>query len=394
MKRLSDFFVVVCFLAFLVVAMAATVAREEETYSFFENRALALRPVYSAQVDGDGSYAAAWERYLSDHAAGRNTLLKLKTALDLAARRPMVNDVVVTKERLLPYLPPEQVDPQAIQAQAQAMADNLSRIRDTVEGYGGYYCYAAAPCQYAYFESDYPWYLNDRAERTRLSLEALSAALKGRGVDFLDLGAQFQAMGSPEDFGSRVDNHYSIQGAFAAYQLLLEHVNARTGLEIPILREEDVSFQALPNDYLGSRERKLLALVRREESLSILTPVQPVPFTRMDNGAQSEAAVYSLPADPWEAVTYSLYMGGDIPETVIDTDRAELPTVLIYGDSFTNAMECVLYLSCDKMYSLDLRHYRDMSLEDYIRAVQPDLVLCVRDYEALLTLEYNGAAPG
>ena len=50
MKRISEWFVVVCFLAFLAGAMAATVTREEETYSFFENRNLAVRPVYSAQA--------------------------------------------------------------------------------------------------------------------------------------------------------------------------------------------------------------------------------------------------------------------------------------------------------------------------------------------------------
>lgn len=391
MKRISEWFVVVCFLAFLAGAMAATVTREEETYSFFENRNLAVRPVYSAQADGDGSYAGAWERYLSDHAAGRNTLLKLKTALDLAARRPKVNDVVVTRARLLPYLPPERVDPAAVSAQAEAMADNLSRIRDTVEGYGGAYCYAAVPCQYAYFSDEYPWYLNNRARYTRLSLEALDSALARRGVDFLDLGAAFDAMGHPEDFGSRVDNHYSLSGAFAAYQILLEHVNARSGLNIPVLGREDVTFRELPNDYLGSRERKLLALERREERLSILEPIQSVPFTRFDNGNETAPTVYALPASEWETLTYSLYMGGDIAQTVIDTGREELPTVLLYGDSFTNAMECVLYLSCDEMHALDLRHYQDMSLEEYILQVKPDLVVCLRDYEALLSLEYNGA---
>ena len=65
---------------------------------------------------------------------------------------------------------------------------------------------------------------------------------------------------------------------------------------------------------------------------------------------------------------YSLYMGGDVGETVIETGRPDLPSILIYGDSFTNPVECLAYYSFDEMRSIDLRHYKDMTLADYIQA--------------------------
>ena len=37
-----------------------------------------------------------------------------------------------------------------------------------------------------------------------------------------------------------------------------------------------------------------------------------------------------------------------------------------------------------------MRHYREMSLADYIRLYQPDIVVGIRDYEALLSTDYNG----
>ena len=99
-----------------------------------------------------------------------------------------------------------------------------------------------------------------------------------------------------------------------------------------------------------------------------------------------------MPASTDSVLTYDFYMGGDVPETVIDTGRKDLPSILIYGDSMTNAVECVMYLSFDKMYSLDLRHYHDMSLTDYIKLVKPDVVVCIRDPEVLLLQEANGGA--
>ena len=391
MKRSAETFIAACFIIFLIGVMSATILREPETYSYFENRMLAKFPEYSTQSVGDGSYILQLERYLADHTALRTTLLRVKARTDLTLKRPVVNDVVLTEIRLLPYLPPETAVPGAINAQAEAMADNLKRISDTVQEYGGYYCYVAVPCQYAYFERDYPWYLNNRSELSRLSVSALSQALEERGVSFLDVRASFDELGHPDNYGSKVDNHYTMQGAFKTYQLVMEKAAAESGLEFPILREEDVIFEILPNEYIGSRERKLLAMEQREEQLSILLPKEEVPFTRTDNGNAVAPKVCSMPSNDWELSTYDLYMGGDIAQTIIDTDREDLPSVLIYGDSFTNAMECILYLSFDKMYSLDLRHYHDMSLEDYIRSVQPEIVICIRDYETLL---YQGANGG
>lgn len=390
MKRLSEYFVIACFLLFLLGAAVVTLVREEETYSFFENRNLAAKPVYSVEADGNGSYFSGWEKYLSDHAAARNTLLRIKTKLDLFLGRPMVNDVVVTEDCLLPYLPEEEISREAVTQQAQALAQRLSVTRDAVESYGGIYCYVGVPCQYVYREEDYPWYLNNRETLSDWSTEALATAMAAQGVDYLDLRPVYEALGSPAELSSTVDNHYSIQGAFVAYQAILAHINEVSGLDISVLGEEDLRFETLPNQYLGSRTRKLLGEIGKDEKLSVAWPVEEISFTRTNEGQEVAATVYAMPGNEWQDVTYNLYMGGDIAETVIDTNREDLPSILIYGDSFTNAVECITYLSFDKMYSLDLRHYQDMTIEEYIAMTQPDVVVCIRDYESLLEIAFNG----
>lgn len=393
MKRIAELLMTVCFLGILAAGFAATLAREPESASFWENRSLAEFPEYSAQSLGDGSYATRMEEYLSDHAALRTTLLMAKARLDVALGRPVVNDVVVTEQSLLPYLPYETVDPAKIDAWAAAMADQLKRINDAVTGYGGYFCYVAVPSQAVSRAGEYPWYLNNEEQLNRAKADALAQAMDARGVPFLNVETALAQSGGSARYASRVDNHYSMEGAFEAYRLVMEWVKANTGLDFPILGPEDVELVALPNGYMGSRERKLLNAAQREERLSILLPRQEVPYTRTDDGTPSEPFVYELPASNDNEVTYNLYMGGDIANTVLDTGRDELPSILIYGDSFTNPVECVAYLSFDETHSLDLRHYREMGLEDYIRQVRPEVVVCIRDYDFLLDPEGNGGAP-
>lgn len=394
MKRISELFITVCFLGFLAAVLFFTITREPATVSYFENRTLTAFPTYTPESVGDGSYTTQLEQYLDDHAALRETLLKVKVPVDLLLHRPVVNKIVLTEDRLLPYLPvgKEIVDSATVKRWSANMAENLKSIQEAAAEYGGYFCYVAVPCQYAYFEDDYPWYLYNRGDYSQEMVTGIGQALAERGVPFLDIRAEFDAMGHPDEYGSRVDNHYTMEGAFETYRLVMEKAAAESGFEFPILDRSDVTFQTLPNEYMGSRERKLLNLVTKEERLSILRPVEEVPFTRTDNGNPSPPEVYQLPASEDDLLTYNLYMGGDQPHTVIDTNRDELPSILIYGDSFTNAMECVAYLSFNEMHSLDLRYYKEKNIRDYIREIQPDIVVCIRDYEALPYLADNGGA--
>ena len=84
-------------------------------------------------------------------------------------------------------------------------------------------------------------------------------------------------------------------------------------------------------------------------------------------------------------------MGGDYGETVLETHRPELPKLLIFGDSFTNALETLLYASFDETRSMDLRHYHGGSLRDYIADYRPDVVLCVLNDSFYYTTAGNGA---
>ena len=389
LKKRSALLLIAVFVLFLAAAVALTVRNRGKTYSFYENRNLAPLPAASEQSVLDGSYFSALEKYLIDRAAGHTALARLDTRIDLALRRPVIHDVVVREDILLPWLPYETVDPAAITAAAERMAQRLAPVSELVESYGGMYCYAAVPCQYAYHEDRYPSYLNNRSAYTALSREALRAALAEAGVDYLDVGEVFDALGHPDAFSSGVDNHYSIYGALETGRAILSRFNAR-GASLRVPEEADFTAETVPSPYLGSRTRKLLGTRTSDEPLVRLDLAEPIPFTRRDNGHDSYSYVYAAGAETDGYVTYNFYMGGDIANTVIDTDRPELPSILVYGDSFTNAVECLIWPSFDRMYSLDFRHYQDMTLGEYIETYRPDYVVCIRDYEALLSPECNG----
>ena len=389
-NRFSDWFVTVGFVLFLAGAMMLTSrSARTDTFSYYENRSLAAFPQVTAEGLASGEWGTQLDRFLSDHAGARGLMLRADTAVNTyLLRRPLVNEVVVNPPYLLPELHQTEEELAGIPTAADHMARNLMSVRDAAQKNGAYFLYVAVPSQYVFHADQYPWYTENRSDYTKQSTQALWSRLDGVGVPYLDLAERFEAENWREELSSAVDNHFSMEGAYLSYQEILNRIVADTGLSIPAIG--DYTMEQLPNPYLGSRMRKMMGLWRSDEKLSVLIPDEQIPFERRDNGEAVEAAVYDLPRTETEEVLYSLYMGGDVAHTEIETHRPELPSVLIYGDSFTNAVECLLYTGFDRMDSIDLRHYEEQTLEELIETLRPDVVICLRDYGVLLDPTNNG----
>ena len=383
-------------IAFLVICGALTLIREPVFSSYYENRSLEPIPEYSLTGLLDGSFFASMNTYLQEHAAGRNSLLRWETALNLKIlRRPVVNDVVIGDDALLGWQDFWIYAQDDLQALTEAAADRIAEHARVTEEYGGKYYFIAVPHQALAYADEYPSYLQSHEDYYRDTEIFLAEALKDRSVSFIDMWEVFRNSGILREVSSRVDNHFSIVGALETSRQLSEQIRADTGYELRFLDEENCRIEWLPNHYLGSRSRKLFDLWPSDERLGVVSMEDEPHFTRIDWSIQTaepeaSSSVYWLPASQDEIVSYSMYMGGDWGFTEIKTDRPELPSILVYGDSFTNPVECLIWQGFDTMYSFDFRHYSEYNLDELIAQYRPEIVVCIRDYEAVLKSDSNG----
>ncbi len=393
-QRLANLLFSVGFVLLSLAILVVAILREKDSFSYYENRNLATFPDIVSEDILEGDYFTELETALCDHAPLRKTLMKLKTWTELyVLQLPVVNEVVVTNDDIiLSYLDYQVIDQDEIIQQAEEMAYSLSILNETISAYGGTFLYVSVPNKYDYFADYYPSYLNNRSQYLAIETTAFYSAMVKYGVNYLDIGSIWETEGNPSEYMSYIDHHYTWAGAYSTYVSMMEKLNHLTGLELKILDTDDLTVTALPNHYLGSLGRKLLGLWDSEEVLEYATLNQEIPFIRYDRGSDipSESSVLSFPDSTWSDVFYDVFMGGDISETIIQTEREELPDVLIYGDSYTNAIETILYASFDETRSLDLRSYSTMSLSDYIQEYQPDIVVCIKDSGSMISSTGNG----
>lgn len=389
MKRVSNIAFLCAVLLLIVLIPVTSLLGHREQTSYYEQRTLARFPSPSLETISNGAFFADLETYAADHIVGRDYLLKTDTAINMLLQRPNVNDLLVNTDVLLNTHGFSRWGLGYVTDDAARVASDYAALQREINTYGGYFCYLGVPLQSTYFASSYPSYMDNRLWHTETIREAFSEAMASEAVPFIDMHAQYEQMGFPKEFYYETDHHFSLKGAFAAYQVLMQHLQSEKQIRNAYLDEDAFVWETLPNPFLGSANRKLYGLWQSKDSVEIAYPKKEVDFIRTDLG-QQYAEIFSLPENTQNTVTYSVYMGGDIGETIIQTKRSDLPNVLIYGDSFTNAIETVLWTNFNETRCLDFRYYTEMSLMEYLKEFQPDIVICVRDEMNYLSSLGNG----
>jgi hypothetical protein len=391
MKKFCNALFVMCFLGILLFVPIATQLEPDEQYSVFENRNYLEVPEYSREDFLDGSYLQQWDKYLSDHIIGRDAILRACVNIDMKLlNKTVVNNVTVEKDALLAYNTPESINIDAIDSNIKFMTDELSDLNQYIKQQGGEFYYVGVAEQYSALSDKYPSYLDSNRKRLSYTEKNFFSSLVEKNVKYIDMHDIMLSEGDIETKYSMLDHHYNIFGAFDTYQNIINRINENTQYKLQALKKEDIEFEPLDMPFLGSRNRKLYNCYPNDEKLYVANFKNPIEFTRMDNGAEVEANTFTFFEKDKGYVEYANYMGGDMAETIIDTNRPELPTILVFGDSFTNALETMLYYNFDKMFTIDLRHYTQENLYDYIDAVKPDVVICVRDNTCYTSTDGNG----
>ena len=265
----------------------------------------------------------------------------------------------------------------------------LKALAGHVQDYGGLFCYVGVPGQRYVYYDEYPEYLSIGRSLVDYCEGRVFDALADTDAVAVNMREVFDATGDAKRYYSALDNHYNYDGVLLTYRTLMKAINERLDTPLKVYEDRDLVFHTEEQEFFGSYSRRICNLQARKEHLVWAEPKEPVPFTREDGHVRVPANTFEQP-DP-AVSTYAGYMGGDIGETVIRTGRDDLPSILVFGDSFTNPLEGLLYASCGEFRSLDFRHYDAMTLYEYIDLYQPDIVIAVRDNMSYNQFEDNGA---
>jgi len=390
-NRWNDLAFVVVFFGLIAVLAVGGLVRPDRATSSLEQRTLAQRPAVRWADLVSGKYGRSVESYLSDQFLGRDKWVSAYSELNLRGLgKVAMNGVVVGKGGVLlgDMSAHKPLTDAQIGTQLDATMSQFDQLDSIVRSYGGKLLVAGHPTKNSFLRDDYPPGFGFPEDLTRIPPRYF-AALDAHGIANVNMTPVFDQHRN-EKLYYLTDHHWTFLGAYLTYASVMER------LGMAPLKKSDLDMVTLPNRFVGSFNRQLAMSFPQNEQVTIVSPKVPIPYTRTQNGKPSQSFFRSH--KPGAAVAYGIFDQGDNAEVVVDTNRPKLPTLLLVGDSFTNAVETLIWTGFDQSRFIDLRHYTKMSLFDYVRKYKPDVVVTLVRDERYLYLAgngyFSGSAPG
>lgn len=390
MKKIGQIFLIISFLGIIFTVPVLTKLQPHQNVSVFEKRKLATAPKMTKEGLISGEYFSKWENYLSDHIVSRNFWIESYIYLQLhVLKKNKINNVAIGQDGYLlhfyPYL--QKYNEDENQRNIEKMVQQIKQLDQHIQQNNGKFYFIGIPEQGSFNNDKYPHYFNNNSEYFKKNEQLMFNALNQYKIQSINMRTSF-LQHKNEQLYYKTDHHFTLRGAYITYQQILQRLfNDKLSKQTP-LKEDEFRWETLSNPFSGSRNAQLYQLFPNDDKIEIAYPKQKVPFEMIVthtavNGQQVQSVenprIYDVGDNPKQLLSYLVYMGGDHAEVIMKTHREELPNILIFGDSYTNAIEPFIAYHFNETRILDLRYNKGLNLYQYISKYKPDIVLMVRD---------------
>lgn len=312
-----------------------------------------------------GTFIKSFEEFYSDRIFMRSALLKGKTILDIKAfDKHHISDVILSKNKDKAFRFRSQEAKADIDSIDKGLKD-WKKIKGELDKIGTEIIVLAVPDQSHMFTEEYPNGAFNDFNRFKDMKSHFLNGLDKIGIDYIDL--YDIALKNKNYYYTNGDHHQNFNLTLEAYKRIVEKGNQAS------IKLDDVTKNSIintsDNKFIGSNNRKLFGLLKEDYRMQYLSPKDEITYTRYDDGKKSDTPIFE------DSNYYGSYMGGDISETVIDTDRSGLPNIMVLGDSTSNSLETVLWMNSNVFTSLDFRKYKQSNLVEYVRKHPQDLIV-------------------
>ena len=361
--------VVLLFIGIIVVMQAAFWLLPRRSFSENEKRVLSEAPQIDAAGIADGSVFRSIESYLSDHFPGRELWVGANTYLENAEGRGATEDIVRGTDDWLFTAP--------VSDDRETLWDNMQAITTFAEKQSVPVTMMAVPSAGAVVSDKLPA-LHLPYPDADLLEEARRIA--GNTLHWVDLYTDFCSAEQPERLYYRTDHHWTTEGAYRAYCLLMEEQGQSS---VP---RDDFTVEQI-TDFYGTSYSKSGLWLTEPDTLELWT----------DSDIQAVTTVYDANrADPVtregmffreyleDADKYPVFLSGNHARVHIETNADSGKRLLVIKDSYAHALAPFLAEEYSTIDLIDLRYFKQQTISSWLEENPADEILLVYGLSSLV----------
>lgn len=272
-----------------------------------------------------------------------------------------------------------------------ASASNTTRLSDSVITLNEFlndrdidFLYLLVPREESFYAAGFS---SGYSSTSWQDIDSMFGAMTEAGVNAIDMDAYFEQNGwAMEDVFFKTDHHWLPEAAFVAAHESLLFMEENFGIEYDdsMANYDMWKIDRYEKYFLGSHGKRVGTLyagvddfdvIYRKGSDAILSYLPSGSTTWHYRDSLIDYSKLER-VDYYNKDPYASYIGGDYPIVkIINKNALNDLKILVIGDSFRRPFESFLssYFSC--LYHIDLRHYSDGTLAEYVENIQPDIVI-------------------
>jgi hypothetical protein len=395
MRLIGNIIITAGFLFVLFGMGIATIKTPDRELSEIENRKLAQMPVMTRESLLSGEYFKQFETYFADQLIFRDDIIYAYTKEELFLDKTYINNIVVTKDHwLLGYPSGNYLTKEIDQSTA-----NLKKLVNSPGMENVEFFMVLNPYKTNVLTHKYPSHI-EVTEHSKKNVDYFVNSLPEQ-MKPLILTEKFKENFSPNELEKmyfHTDHHWNINGAFNGYQMTIDFLNdASEKFDGKPYKEED--FNLVCNNeakFIGSNSQQLYHLVSSPEDKvcnypDVFDPESETLLAKDWAGTKitNFNEIYSTGFNQDE-VKYGHMFTWDLPEIVFESKKAEQDNhVLILKDSYVNPLQPFFGKHFKRTSILDLRHYKEKTVEQYVKDNKVDIVIFMYNDTNLTGEMYN-----
>ncbi|WP_297377076.1 hypothetical protein [uncultured Helcococcus sp.] len=354
------------FVFFLILISILTIYKMTGQESFLESenryKTKLIKPNKENLLNGE--FTSNLEESINDNLILRNKILSAQNYLDIKVfSKYKISDVIFSqdKTKLFRFREDEgKVDEEKLKEDLE----NWEKINNKLTKLDVKLIVVGFPDQSHIFTDQYPYFAFNNEGKYQESRKLFFNRLDEIGIENIDMDAYLRK--DREQFYTKTDHHPNFYAAMEAYKIILDKLS-NEGIKLDnVINKSNLLY----GDYnlVGAHTRKIFNYIKEDFKMPYLQAKESIPYTRQDKEDFGKEIFKNTQY-------YASYMGGDSEFTLIDTNRKDLPNIMLIGDSTSNMLESIFWMNANKFISLDFRKIKDKTIEDYVEEYEPDIII-------------------
>lgn len=385
LRKFGNYLIIILFLVFIFAIGVQVALTPDKASLFYENRALAQKPVITKEAIMDGSFTKGYESYFTDQITGRDSWVKGYLKYQQLTNQTFNFNYYINEEDQWIY--PKPVNYTAF--------SNIDQSHHFLKELGNYtnehdmeLFFFLLPERMIMLDTPFPPYVKEGYEK--VNKKYFVENMPQNHLQFINMEESFRKQFNQEQlktFYYQTDHHWNSAGAFEGYRVIYNALNDNSSyFNEPIFNEKNFENTCFPDEsFLGSYNKQLYEVVHSEDLACTITPT---------NFDYNKLEVYLGPIEQQFKVPYNDFYGkdinkgldlieyggvftGDFREVNIINPRkkASDSKVLFIKDSYANPLTLLLAQHFYQSTFYDMRYNPDRTLFELIESNDFDLIV-------------------